>query len=85
MYSFHSSISRDASFTQLSTNSTLLHASKGDAEVRVVAAVDPNHCEILVSSRLGRGAGYNSLPASILLATSCARVMFSVKMAAPRP
>lgn len=43
MHSLHSSIGCDASFTQLSANSTLLHTSKGDAEVRIVTAVDPNH------------------------------------------
>lgn len=55
--SFHSSIGRDSSFTQLSANSALLHTSKGNAEVRVVTTVDPNHCEILVSTRSGRGVG----------------------------
>jgi len=46
MNSLNLGISRQTSFSQLSSNTTLLHTTKGNSIVRVVAAVDPNHTRL---------------------------------------
>ena len=42
-------VSGNARLTQLSPYPGLLHAAKGNPEVRVVTAVDPDHCEYSIS------------------------------------